>query len=418
MGMLAGILYLTQGMALSAGGLTLYPIRILLVALWLRILIRRDFGTISINRLDIAIIWLYLYTTVVFLIRSDDGQMFQIGASVDALLSYFGFRCVVRTAADVKWLLARTAILLLPYVPLLWIESTTFRNPFAVLGGVELAHAGDMWVRGDRLRATGSFGHPSLLGTLGGTLLPLYIGLLAMPGNRIVGLLGTLLCLAIVGAANSGGPVTCVAVAVVGWVLWPMREKMPWIRAGLAATIALLALLMKAPIWYLIARISSITGGDGHHRAVLLDVGVKNLDRWWFAGMPFRETSSWLPYTNTATGFVDMTNNFLQFGVNAGLGAVFLLIASLTVAFSQLGRAMHALRSSRDAISSTEEPLYWGIGVMLAVHIINWFGITYWDQTNVLWLLHLAVLGSLTHSVGADSFVKTQQDKLQQSRRD
>ena len=34
-----------------------------------------------------------------------------------------------------------------------------------------------------------------------------------------------------------------------------------------------------------------------------------------------------------------------------------------------------------------------------SVHVFNWFGITYWDQTNVMWFLHLAILSSLTSYV-------------------
>jgi hypothetical protein len=36
---------------------------------------------------------------------------------------------------------------------------------------------------------------------------------------------------------------------------------------------------------------------------------------------------------------------------------------------------------------------------MLATHIFNWFAITYWDQSNLIWLLHLALVSSLTQEV-------------------
>lgn len=192
----------------------------------------------------------------------------------------------------------------------------------------------------------------------------------------------------------------CVAAAILGWALWPMRRAMRLVRWGLLATLVMLAMIMNAPIWYVLARISDITGGDGYHRAVLLDIAFKNLDRWWLAGMPAIETGSWLPYTNTTTGAVDMTNNFLSFGVSAGLGALLLLVALLTVAFSQVGRTMSALRSGDDSTDLDVEPLYWGLGVMLSVHAFNWFGITYWDQTNAVWFLHLALIGSLAGGTG------------------
>lgn len=396
--MLAGILYLTQGMALSAGGITLYPIRALLIVVTLRIVVRREYSFLILNRIDRVLVWLYVYSVGVFLLRSNEGQVFQIGTAVDAFLSYFAFRILIRTIDDLRWLLRGFVALLLPYIPLVWIESTTFSNPFAAVGGGQLAAAGDMWFRGGRLRATGSFGHPSLLGTVGGTFFSVYIGLLFEGKHRLVALMGIVLCLAIVGASNSGGPAICVVIALVGWLFWPVRKEMQSVRRGLVVLIVLLAMIMKAPVWYIIARIGSITGGDAWHRSELMDAAFRNLDRWWFAGMPLRETAGWLPYTNSVTGYVDMTNTFVQFGVNSGLGAIILLLALLTVVFSQLGRSMEVIRKNQTNCGGVE-PLYWGLGVMLVVHIFNWFGITYWDQTNIMWFLHLAIISSLSNYV-------------------
>jgi len=316
--------------------------------------------------------------------------------AVDALCFYVVFRTFVVTFADLEWLIGRVVLLLIPYVPLVWIESLTYQNPFAAIGGVELIRGGTLWIREGRLRATGSFGHPSLLGTFGGAMLPLYLGMImSKPSRRWVHIVGALACLAIVGASNSGGPLICVVVAMAGWLLWPLRRDMRFIRIGAVFVVAGLALVMKAPIWYVLARVSSITGGDGYHRAALLDVAFQHLDRWWLVGMAARDTSSWLPYTNTNTGAVDMTNNFLNFGIGAGLGAVTLLVTVLVLAYKQLGRAMAAIRAHR-AGSPQQEPILWGLGVALAVHIFNWFGITYWDQSSALWFFQLAAVATLS----------------------
>lgn len=92
-----------------------------------------------------------------------------------------------------------------------------------------------------------------------------------------------------------------------------------------------------------------------------------------------------------------MTNNFLVFGIVAGLGAVVLLIALLTQAFRSIGRGIAAMRARQDG--SDAQFILWGLGVMLSVHLFNWFGITYWDQTYVIWFLHLAIISSLTAEV-------------------
>ena len=43
------------------------------------------------------------------------------------------------------------------------------------------------------------------------------------------------------------------------------------------------------------------------------------------------------------------------------------------------------------------EFLLWGLGVMLAVHIVNWFGIIYFDQMYVIWFMQLAAISTLSY---------------------
>jgi hypothetical protein len=401
MGIVAGILYLTQAQQVETGGFNMYAVRFIEIAAFVRVMARREFRPSALNRLDRTFILLYVFTVSVFLLRSTEDQAYQIGATVDAFLSYFAFRGLVRDAAEFRWFLLMFLVLLAPYAVLVSIETITSNNPFAAIGGVELIRAGDRWFREGRLRATGSFGHPTLMGNLGGTFLPLYIALWLAGSRRFWASIGVALCLTLVWASNSGGPATCVATTMLGWMLWSVRESMSWVRRGATVFIVLLALVMKAPIWYLLSRISDITGGDGYHRSVLLDVAFQNLGKWWFAGMRLLDTSAWLPYTNTNTGAVDLTNNFLAFGITAGLGSMLLLITLLVQGFKQIGRALGNLRSHND---KALEYLYWGLGVMLGVHLFNWFGIVYWDQSNLIWFLHLAIVSSLSaHTIDAYS---------------
>jgi len=154
---------------------------------------------------------------------------------------------------------------------------------------------------------------------------------------------------------------------------------------------------MKAPIWYLPAKISSFTGGDGWHRSYLMDVAFQHLDKWWLAGMPIKETAGWFAYDLEATGGADMTNQFLTFGIVAGLAAMVTFIFMLVRAFSLLGIAL-ATNRSNDGESSQTELLLWGLGTALAAHIVNWIGITYFDQIYAVWFLHLAAISSLCNT--------------------
>ena len=156
----------------------------------------------------------------------------------------------------------------------------------------------------------------------------------------------------------------------------------------------ILALLMNAPVWFVLARVSSLSGGDGFHRSELLNQGFIHLGDWWLAGMNIQDTSAWFPYTVEATGGADMTNQFLYYGIVAGLGAMVLFFALLVRAFKNLGAALIAVRT-RAPTAAAEEFIIWGLGVMLAAHLVNWLGITYFDQFAVVWYMQLAAISNL-----------------------
>jgi hypothetical protein len=398
MGMMAGILYLTQAQRVDVAGFNFYAVRFVELAGFFRVLIRKELSFSELTRIDLILGLLYFYTVSVYLMRPGENPAYVIGLAVDAILSYFAFRGLITDAEGLRWFLRALIILLAPFAALVLIETFTSQNPFSVLGAENRTAYGDMWFRDGRLRALASFGHSSLMGTIGGSFLPLYIGLWFNRKDRPFALISIGLCTAIVWASNSGGPLTCVAVTMLGWILWTIRTKMRWVRRSLVGTIVLLGIIMKAPIWYLLTRIGNIAGGDSFHRAVLLDVAFQNLDKWWLAGMRTLDTASWLPYTNSSTGAVDMTNHFLVLGITAGLGSMFLFVVLLTLEFKNLGRALAIIRSGGHTENNLEY-LYWGLGVMLGVHVVNLFGITYWDQSNVVWFMHLAAIASLTETI-------------------
>jgi hypothetical protein len=394
LGTLAGVLFLNQAQQIVFFGLNLYSSRLMELAGFIRVMMRGEFSFSRIRLLDKIFVALYVYATVVFVLRSPEGQINAIGMAVDAILCYFTFRGLVQTVDDFRWFLRAFAILLVPYVAIVLIESFTDHNLFTMLEGGNFG----IWSRKGRPRCLGSFRHPSLLGTLGAAFLPLYIGLAWSKLDRKRALLGAVLCMLIVWASNSGGPMSCMAVGIVGWLFWKMRTKMKWARRGAVALVVALGLTMKAPVWYLLARVSSVSGGDGWHRSRLLDMAFQNLDKWWLAGMPIRDTQRWFPYVLALTGGADLTNQFLAFGIASGLLALILFLVLLTVAFSNLGQTLAALRFACQETTETEY-LLWGLGVMLGVHVFNWLGITYFDQTYVFWFMQLAVIASLTESL-------------------
>jgi hypothetical protein len=393
MGMMAGVLYLTQFQAINVLGFNLFAVRFLELFGFIRVMVRKEFSFSWLNKTDWALLLFFGFTTIVFCLRSSDGQANMIGTAVDAFLCYFAFRGLIGGMEDFRWFLRSFLLLLAPYALMVLFESWTHHDVFSFIG----AGIGS-WMRGDRFRCVGSFRNPDLLGSLGACFLPLYIGMACIKAQRKLACIGIVLCLLIVWASNSGGPLCATAVGLIGWGFWRLRMQMRKVRWAMAAAIAALVMVMKAPIWYLLARVSDITGGDGWHRAYLLDVSFQHLGLWWLAGMNILETADWFPDgALTSTGAADITNQFLSFGLTAGLGAMALLILLLARAFSDLGKALAVVRSHSQETSDNEF-LLWGLGVMLTVHIANWFGITYFDQFYVIWFMQLAAISSISSS--------------------
>jgi hypothetical protein len=405
LGLMAGVLYLSQYAGITVAGLNLFPTRVLELVLLARITTRREWSLFTLNAVDRAFIWLYVYTTVVFLVRSKVGQTFQVGAAVDAFLVYFSCRSLIDSPEEFRWILRSFVLLLIPFVLLVASESLTNGRSLAFTGWQPY---GGFGARNDRIRCLGSFRHPSLLGTVSASFIPIFIGMAFRRLDRKRGVIGIALCLIIIWAANSGGPIGATIFGCLAWCCWRFRTKMRAVRWGIVGFVVLAAVLMKAPVWYLLDRVSAISGGDGWHRSYLLDITAQNLGQWWFAGMPVSDTASWFAYSLAIDPQADITNQFVSFGITAGLGALVLFILLFKAAFSMLGKALHAVRAASSQAGESEF-LLWGLGCMLAAHIVNQFGITYFDQTYVLWFAQLAIISTIS-----DWYLKNPSETVQE----
>lgn len=390
LGVFGGVLYMTLGQVIDVSGLAIYPTRALTLAAFVRVFVRGEWSLSMRNDIDNILLLVFGYQTVVFILNGNGSAINMIGQMVDVTLAYFSCRGLLRSFDDLVWLLRALVVLLVPYVAMLYIESSTSSNPFSYVGGIV-----DHDFRNGRPRCLGSFGHASILGTFGASFIPLFSALLLRGTSRILGALGLSLCLMIVFFANSGGPMTCAIVAVIGWLFWALRNRMSAVRRSIVVVLITLALVMKAPIWYLPAKISDVTGGDGWHRSYLMDVAFRHFDQWWLAGMSVLETKDWFPYT-VVTGGADIINYYLGFGIAAGIGAIGLFCFLLIRAFSRLGVALAVVRL-HDAAHPSTEPLLWGLGVLLVVHVFNWFGMVYFDQYYVVFFVQLATLSTLSY---------------------
>ena len=299
------------------------------------------------------------------------------GFLVDILGSYFIFRVLIRDIEDVPSVIRGLAVVSIPLLAFLLLEFATGRNLFSVFGGVPEITG----VREGRLRCQGAFGHPILAGTIWASFLPLFIyGALKMGRHRGLMVAGCCSALGIVYLSASSTPVMGVIVVLAGWAMYRFRA---YARIGFASAAVLLVALhmvMKAPVWHLIARMN-VTGGDsGWHRFVVIDGFINHWEEWWFLGSKVG-TAHWGHFT------FDTANQFVNAGVQSGVFVLGIFVAIIVLALLGAGR-----------IGRKSPFLGWMLGVSIAVHCLCFLGISIWGQIHVAWSLPLAMVGSLAYS--------------------
>src|SRR5258708_12995275 len=73
----------------------------------------------------------------------------------------------------------------------------------------------------------------------------------------------------------SSTPLLGYLAVVIGVCFWPIRRNMRALRWGLVMALIALHLLMKAPVWFLIAHVDLVAGNSGYHRAPLVDSFIR-----------------------------------------------------------------------------------------------------------------------------------------------
>jgi hypothetical protein len=392
LGVMACVFFLTQGHAFEAAGLRLFPIRFVVAFAFARVVARGELDWSRLNRIDGTLLLLYNYAAVVWILRSHQFEAQQVASAIDPTLCYLAFRGLIRSVDDVRWFLSVFVLLLLPFTALIYTERLTGQNSFLIVGGYP-----QLYFRDGVARAMGPFRHAILMGSIAASFLSLYIALALAQKRRVAAALGAVLCLGLIVLSNSGGPVTSAGAVFLGWSLWPLRKRMRLVRWVAVAVLLLLVVFMKAPIWYLPFKISSIVGGGGYHRSLLMEQAWRHLHQWWLVGMDVRDTGAWMPYVlDTVGGGADVTNQFLVFGIRGGLLPVVLVIGVLSLAFVAVGKLLASARASGDS-KTADELLLWGLGVALFVHAVSWLGTSYFDQSWVVWLMHLAAVSGAMH---------------------
>lgn len=371
--------YMTMGQRIVIATLDFTMLRILVVFGWFRLIVRQEIKSVRLNTIDKVILLWILSSIIIYTLlwQTPDAFINRLGFGYDAVGMYFLFRFLLRDLDETKRVAKMFALLLAPVAMLMLIENATGRNAFAIFGGVPEMTA----VRGGLLRCQGPFGHPILAGVFGATTLPLFVGVWWQgKRNRFAGAVGFVASTIIMVTSMSSTPVMVYLAGILGLAMWPLRNQMRAVRWGLVLMIIALDLVMKAPVWFLIARVKVFSGSTGYHRAFLIDRAIANLNQWWLLGT--RSNEEW--------GFqlFDVTNHYVRVGVNGGLLTLSLFIAIIVLCFGAVGQAMKSLKRE----SRRDQLFLWAMGAALFAHVVAFFGVSYWDQIIVIWYLLLAMI--------------------------
>jgi hypothetical protein len=376
---------MTLGQGIQLGPFHFPLLRMLVFVGFLRVLVKRERITGGMNDLDWLIIAFATWALISSIFHNDisTALVFRLGLSYNVCGIYFLLRVFCQSIDDVVHLIRLVAILLLPVALEMVYEVVTVQNLFSTLGGVGAAPA----IRMGSVRANGPFSHAILAGTIGAVCMPLMIGL--WQKHKKTAMVGLIACLTIVFTCASSGPILTVLAAILALAMWPLRKRMRIVRWFVVLGYIALDIVMKAPAYYLIARIDVASGSTGWHRAALIESAIKYIGEWWLGGTDY--TRHWMPYgVSWSEDHADITNHYIQMGVIGGLPLTMLLIAIFYKGFSFIGQK---LRHSTD-LSKESRFFLWALGATLFAHAATCISVSYFDQSFIFLYLTFAAIGS------------------------
>jgi hypothetical protein len=371
-------------------GVHLFILRILIVAGLARVLASRDSdggprfagGWNSVDTVYTLWVAFHALSAVVLNDGSSAAIVYQSGFIWDALGGYFLIRALIRSQDDVVRTIKVFAVLVMILSFSMLNEKLRGQNIFGYLGAMPVVPQS----REGNIRAQGSFAHPILAGVAGATLVPLFWLLWKSGKAKKAAVFGTLGSMLMILTSASSTPVLAFGSAVLGVCMWPFRKSMRIIRWGIVFALVSLHMVMKAPVWFLIARVDLIAGNSGYHRAGLIDQCIRHFGDWWLYGSKDMANWGW-----------DMWDLSNQFVVEADCGGILTFICFVLVisrSFGRIGRARKLVEGDTD-----QEWFFWLLGVTLFAHVVSYFGITYQDQMKFSWCAFLAIIIAATYPV-------------------
>lgn len=390
--------WMTLGQRIVVAGINLPTLRLVIVAIFLRLLMRGEYLQIVWTKLDRVLLWSLITNFIAFVLlwRTGDAIINRLGLLFNGLGMYFGLRCWIRDRGDVVRAVGVLALILAPVAGMMANEKLTGRNWFSVLGGVPAITV----IRNGALRCQGPFSHPILAGTVGAVWFPIFVGLYWSGQKRFLALVGMVAGVVMTVTSASSGPLFTLMTAIAGIGLWPLRRNMKMFRRAVVAALVVTQLSMNAPIWYLMARVNILSGSTGWHRANLIDTAFRRLPEWFLVGV--KDVAAWGIFAG------DVTNHYLIEGFRGGFITLVLFVWTMVLAYRYVGLSLRAGPPSL-WFSGKDARLAWTLGAAIAAHMMTFLSVAYFDGQSMLnWYLAIALV--VAYYLGSPRDLDLEQD--------
>ncbi len=358
-------------------GLDFTPLRMLVLAGFLRTVLRSERLTFKWNRFDKLVLAWAICGAVIYVIQWADTRalIYKCGRLFNVIGLYWLFRININSWDDIKFTIKIFAVCSLVLAVFIGLEWTTGTNPFVILGRVGTA------VRQGRYRCQASFPHSIMLGLFWATLAPLFIGFARQDKSKLLLFSAVGASIFIVAATASSTPVLTLLIVLVLLCGYKWRQYTASAGWGLLASLIALHIVMKAPVWHLISRINIIGGSTGWHRYNLINQAINHFGEWLFLGC--RSTTHW------GRGLTDITNQYILEGVRGGFVTLVLFLVMIYLALRTL------LRLSLQHQEHKQQFLIWCLIVIILGHCVAFFGVSYFGQIIMWWYMTLAAVSFL-----------------------
>jgi hypothetical protein len=375
------------GQQIYIGGFHFYVARILIMTGVLRLIIAKltSKGPLFAGGFDIVdklfVAWVFCrgMTNVVLNSGASGAIFYQASFMIDAIGAFLLLRYAIKDEEDILRVVKLFAVLTCIFAVTMLDEKFHNQNIFGYLGVLSIVPG----TREGSIRATGAFAHPILAGVFGVALMPLFWWLWQSKKSKITGALGFCGSMGMMLMSSSSTPLLSFLAAVLAWFAWPFRNRMRVVRWGIVIALIALHLVMKAPVWFLIARVDLIAGNSGYHRAMLIDQCVRHFSDWWLIGTDAAGTWGW--------DLWDTSNQFVQEAESGGLITFVLFVLIISRSFRKIGTARKIIEGDLQ-----QERYMWALAVTLFTNCVCFFGVSYFDHTKIMWFTFLAIVTAAT----------------------